>query len=270
MTNRFGKATDSACVFARLAASCLLLLILWQSNAVHAALSFDGLSRFVMDEGSGRKQIDIVNDGADPVLVQVSIEWGDLLEGKELPLAVSNPLMLIPASGRKSIYVFYQGTSLPKERESYFVLSVLEIPQRPTAPNTLQVAFRHHLKFFYRPRLNIGLPEAVDKLDWKTIRDKHPTRVKVRNDSPYYLTLTDVDLKSESGEVCSNAVAHLMLQPFSSHLVEEGACSNSLAEVSYYYVGDSGMTFHRTSRLQPEDRSRGALEDQNDSQRGNQ
>ncbi len=218
-----------------------------------------------MDEGSRRKQIDIINDGTDPVLVQVSIEWGDLQEEKELPLAVSNPLMLIPASGRKSIYVFYQGTSLPKERESYFVLSVLEIPQRPTAPSTLQVALRHHLKFFYRPRLNIGLPEAANKLDWMTIRDQHATRVRVRNDSPYYLTLTDVDLKNESGEICSNAVAHLMLQPFSSRLLEENACSDSLAEVSYYYVGDSGMTFPRTSRLQPEDRPRGVLEDQNDS-----
>ncbi|WP_431823644.1 fimbrial biogenesis chaperone [Burkholderia sp. F1] len=232
-----------------LAAACFLGLMIWQYGTAQASISFDGFNRFVMDGQTSRKRVDIVNDGTEPALVQVSIEWGEPEAGKDLPLVVSSPLVLIPGNQRKSVQILYQGTGLPTDRESYFLLSVLEIPQRPSLPNTLQIALRHNLKFFFRPPLDIGVPEAVGKLEWLAVRDGSAVQTKVRNDSPYYLTLTDVRIEDSSGNHCGDVTGHLMLAPFSLRPVEGHACAGLPVRVDFQYVSDGGLTHPRTSGL---------------------
>lgn len=87
-----------------------------------------------------RKVVAIVNEGDAPALVQASLAWGDKDSSRDLPVVVSKPLLRIVPGGRATTELFYQGRGLPQDRESYFVLSVLDVPPVARAENTLQLA----------------------------------------------------------------------------------------------------------------------------------
>lgn len=66
--------------------------------SAHADLSFDGQNRFVMK--GKRLPITLVNEGKEPALAEISLDWGTDGKGQALPFAVSRPLLrLAPASG---------------------------------------------------------------------------------------------------------------------------------------------------------------------------
>ncbi|XAF13337.1 molecular chaperone, partial [Pseudomonas aeruginosa] len=130
----------------------------------HADLSFDGQNRFVMK--GKRLPITLVNDGKEPALAEISLGWGDDGKRQELPFAVSRPLLRLGAGQRAKVEVLYQGQGLPTDRETYLLLSVLDVPHAPSAPETLQIALRHRFKLFYRPVLDTTVEQAIEDLRW--------------------------------------------------------------------------------------------------------
>ncbi|PAJ81921.1 fimbrial biogenesis chaperone [Burkholderia ubonensis] len=225
-----------------------LLATMLQSAAALADIHFGGYTRFVMDEKNGRKGIGIENDGDEPALVQVNIEWGNEKAGPYLPIAVSKPLLLIPSRQSVIEEIIYQGEGLPVDRESYFMLSVTEIPKMPEGADSLQFAIRHHLKFFYRPRLSMDPQEAIDRLGW--VRKPGSAVPNAHNDSPYYLTLTDIRLQDSTGNGCGETLRHWMLEPYSTTPLPGSGCATAPDGVSYVYISDSGFQHPRTSALQ--------------------
>ncbi|KVE06915.1 hypothetical protein WS65_13090 [Burkholderia anthina] len=217
------------------------------AGAAWADIDFGGQTRFIMDEKNGRKNIEIVNDGREPALVQISIGWGNEDASPSLPVAVSKPLLLIPARQRASVEVMYQGEGLPNDRESYFLMSVMEIPKKADAPDTLQFAIRHHLKLLYRPQLSIASQEAIDRLGWT--RQPGSSLPSARNDSPYYLTLTDIELKDSNGKACGKVLRHWMLEPYSTQALPDSGCAVPPSGVSYVYISDGGFEHPRTVSL---------------------
>ncbi|KML50000.1 hypothetical protein VL15_27560 [Burkholderia cepacia] len=228
----------------------VLLATLLQSTAALADIHFGGYTRFVMDEKNGRKNIEIENDGDEPALVQVNIEWGNEKAAPLLPIAVSKPLLLIPSRKRAFEEIIYQGEGLPADRESYFTLSVTEIPKKPEGGDSLQFAVRHHLKFFYRPQLSMDPQEAIDRLKW--VRQPGSAVPSAHNDSPYFLTLTDIKLQDSTGKTCGETLRHWMLEPYSTKPLPDSGCATVPDGVSYVYISDSGFQHPRTFALQSE------------------
>ncbi|WP_431823642.1 fimbrial biogenesis chaperone [Burkholderia sp. F1] len=225
-----------------------LLATLLQSTAALADIHFGGYTRFVMDEKNGRKSIEIENDGDEPALVQVNIERGNGKGGSYLPIAVSKPLLLIPSGQKAFEEIIYQGKGLPVDRESYFMLSVMEIPKKSEGADSLQFAIRHHLKLFYRPQLSMDPQEAIGRLRWA--RKSGSAVPSAHNDSPYYLTLTDIKLQDGTGKTCGETLRHWMLEPYSTKPLPVSGCAMPPDGVSYVYISDSGFQHPRTVALQ--------------------
>lgn len=222
----------------------LILTMLIPLENTRAAISFDGHNRFFMDDK--RKNIIIVNEDTSPVLVQILIAW-DKDQSETLPLIVSKPLIMIPPNQKKSVDILYQGIGLPTDRESHFTLSVLEVPENSKQANALQLAIRHHLKLFYRPQLSSSPSEAIAGLKWKRPGITSPTII-ARNDSPYYLTLTDIEVQDASGKACGTPIAHWMLSPFSEASQDIPECPPP-ASVTYNHISDGGLAKPHTAPL---------------------
>ncbi|WP_051303202.1 fimbrial biogenesis chaperone [Comamonas composti] len=243
------KTSPAALHQVLLAGRRLLHYMAWSALAATAVqagpLSFDE-NRYFLSEGAARRTMLIHNGGDSQALVQISVDRpGTTAQSDaDLPLAVSRPLLPIPANETAAVEVFYQGLGLPGDRESFFLLSVLDVP--PKAPDTAQgetgmhIAARHRFKLFYRPRLEVP-PEAVrDALLWQLPADASPGMVEIHNPSPYYATLVEIAALDASGQPCGQNISHLMVEPFGTLRQSIQGCTATTASMSYRYVSDSG------------------------------
>lgn len=215
-----------------------LLLALLLNTSAHADISFDGYTRFIYAADQRQLPVILVNDSHEPALVQVKLAWGDAAQTPALPMAVSKPLLLIPAQSNASIDIFYEGEGLPTDRESYLLLKVLQVPKKSGEENLVQIALQHNLKLFYRPKLSSPAEAAVETLLWS---QTDSTTYQARNNSPYYLTLTDVGLVAADGTACGKAVEQLMIAPFSTDQLPTATCAKPVHSVTYSVISDSGM-----------------------------
>ncbi|MBT8767230.1 fimbrial biogenesis chaperone, partial [Metapseudomonas boanensis] len=155
--------------------------------------------------------------------------------------AISRPLLKIPAHGKASVDILYQGQGLPVDRESYFLLSVLEVPKQASAKNVIQIALKHNLKLLYRPKLP-GTPlAAAESLRWTRASAVGPAQLKVRNDSPYYVTLTEIGLQDEQGNACGTQTEHLMVAPISTFDLSVADCMKPVTTLTYGTIDDGNV-----------------------------
>lgn len=233
-----GRGCTARCLLATVA--CILLVLTISANA-WADISFDGPTRFIFEGDQEQLTVVIVNEGDEVALVQVTLGWGDGRDSAELPMAISRPLLTIPAHGKASVDILYQGQGLPVDRESYFLLSVLEVPRQASAKNVIQIALKHSLKLFYRPKLP-GTPLAAsESLRWTRATGAGSARLKAHNDSPYYMTLTDIDLQDGQGNACGTQTKHLMIAPFSTLDLSVPDCWEAVTTLTYSYIDDGNI-----------------------------
>ncbi|AZD98974.1 fimbrial biogenesis chaperone [Pseudomonas chlororaphis] len=226
-------------------ASIVLLLGLMVSTIAQAEISFGGFTRFIFDGRQKSLMVTLDNEGDAPALVQSLLHWGDKDQTRDLPMVVNKPLLLIPAHGKASLTIFYQGVGLPSDRESFFLLSVMQVPEKPRQENNIQIALQHNLKLIFRPKLPGSLEDALEKLHWAPSPKAPPGAYLARNDSPYYLTLTEVALRDRAGNSCGEAVEHLMIAPFSSYELQAPGCSKAAGQIAYKFISDSGIAHAR-------------------------
>ncbi|CAI8699606.1 Chaperone protein fimC [Pseudomonas chlororaphis] len=230
-------------------ASIVLLLGLMVSTHVQAEISFGGFTRFIFDGRQKSLMVTLDNEGDAPALVQSLLHWGDKDQARDLPMVVNKPLLLIPAHGKASLTIFYQGVGLPSDRESFFLLSIMQVPEKPRQGNNIQIALQHNLKLIFRPELPGSLEDALEKLRWAPSPKAPPGSYQARNDSPYYLTLTEVGLRDRTGAACGNSVEHLMIAPFSSYDLVVPGCHQAAGQMTYKFISDSGIAHARQSDL---------------------
>ncbi|EMB9984130.1 molecular chaperone [Pseudomonas aeruginosa] len=211
----------------------LASIFAWLCMSAHADLSFDGQNRFVMK--GKRLPITLVNEGKEPALAEISLDWGTDGTGQALPFAVSRPLLRLGAGQRAKVEVLYQGQGLPTDRETYLLLSVLDVPHAPSTPETLQIALRHRFKLFYRPPLEATVEQANEGVTWTLGTSGNP---KAHNPSPYHITFSQLEFLDASERSCGEAIEHLMLAPFSNHQFDIAACHPD--KVRYAIVSDGG------------------------------
>lgn len=213
-------------------------LVIWFAHffsLAHATLDFDGTNRFIFAEGAQRLSIVVTNNSAYPTLLQTSLSWGDGRQ-QELPMALNTPMQVLPANGRGDVEVFYEGSGFASDRESYVLLSALDVSQAPKEPNTVQLALVHHFKLFFRPTLASTVEQGIAGLRWQGKASAAPT---IQNDSPYFITLSDIELRTANNQRCGEIISHVMVAPFSTaELVS--TCTEAMASVYYDYVTDRG------------------------------
>jgi len=231
------------CVSLRWIGSFFISLISFSDIAI-ADIEFDGVTRFVFNSRDKQKSVTVVNTGNETVLAQITLDPGSGEQNPHgLPMALSKPLLRIMAGDRQSVEILYQGTGLPQDRESYFLLSVTDIPQVPEQTNLLQVALRHRLKLFFRPSLSMRVEDAFTKLYWTQSSRSGYAELNAHNDSPYYLTLTDIGFYGRQGQVCGDKVEHLMVAPFSTQAISAPNCVEPVSKVTGMFITDEGREF---------------------------
>ncbi|MNH39050.1 putative chaperone protein EcpD [compost metagenome] len=87
----------------------------------------------------------------------------------------------------------------------------------------------------------------MEQLRWSAIAGDS---YEARNDSPYYLTLTEVGLLDHSGAASGKVIDHLMIAPFSTYPLPVSDCDRPVSQVAYAFISDAGLAHARRSELQ--------------------
>ncbi|WMD18307.1 molecular chaperone [Achromobacter seleniivolatilans] len=232
------RTAGQFCAFAGLRALLLLLGAAGLPQPAFAHLDFEGMNRFIFPSDVQRLPVFITNRGQDPTLLQSTLVWGDG-QTADLPLALSKPLQVVRPGQKGDMEIFYEGRGFPDDRESYLMLSVLDVPKRPQEANLVQIAIQHHFKLFFRPALNMTTGEAIAKLTW-TLPSQDSAALLISNPSPYYITLSDIALTDQAGQACGTMIDHVMVAPFSEAAVTAADCGKKMSGASYQYVSDDG------------------------------
>ena len=241
-----------------LLAVVLAILMAWAPTDARADLSFNGKNRFILN--GVRTAITVINEGNAPVLAEVSLDWGDAKKtADDMPLAISSPLVKIAPRQRDAVHVFYQGAGLPQDRESYFLLNVLDVPANAGGMNQIQIALRHRFKLFYRPRLKTTPDDAMRTLAWQTSPSPGAVAV-VENPSPLYVTLSHIQAYDSASRACGMPVNHLMVAPFSTAPAPSAGCVP--ASLRYSIVTDAGDLRPFTVTLSPDAKNQATPEPQ--------
>lgn len=230
------------------AAAFVSLLV--QPPIAQADLSFnDGRTRLILDGSKQRWPVNIVNLGKEAALMQLSLNWGDKQDTRNIPLAISNPLLLIQPGQRKSIEIFYQGHGLPDDRETYLLLDILKLPHATEdETNQLQIAPLHHFKVFYRPPLQSDPAKAAAEVSWKLLTEQGSPKALLANPSPYHVTFTDIEPLDARQQPCAPPTIHLMLAPFSEQPLALD-CKQPPTSVDYQAISDGGSPKEQRARL---------------------
>ncbi|UZJ59677.1 molecular chaperone [Pseudomonas sp. KU26590] len=184
------------------------------SGMAQGAVSLSG-TRLIFDGRYNEATIEVSNRSDAEALIQAWLDAprrddqpGDG-RAADLPFALTPHLVRLPAKGKQTLRLLYEGVGMPRDRESMLHLYVLEIPRRSTAAQQLSIAIRQRINVFYRPA---GLPgdpaEAAQTLLWQRAPSADAT-LTVRNPTPYHVSLQN--LRINGIEVAD----HRLLAPFS-------------------------------------------------------
>jgi P pilus assembly chaperone PapD len=189
----------------------LLVLI---SGLAHGAVSLSG-TRLIFDGRYNEATIEVSNRGDSEALIQAWLntpradDQPDEGRSADLPFALTPHLARLPAQGKQTLRLLYEGIGLPRDRESMLHLYVLEIPRRSPAAQRLSIAIRQRINVFYRPAGLTGDPaDAAQKLIWQHAPSTEAT-LSVHNPTPYHVSLQD--LRINGVEVAD----YRLLPPFS-------------------------------------------------------
>ena len=127
-------------------------------------------------------------------------------------------------------------TSLPKNRESVFLLILKAIPNNQDISqndSTLQLAVQNNIKIFYRP---IDIPDMTTaEINEKLVLSLENGHILVDNPTPYYITFESIKVGDES---LNNDKLSEMIPPFSKHSYI--APNNSVGKISWSILNDYG------------------------------
>ncbi|MTD27442.1 fimbrial biogenesis chaperone [Erwinia sorbitola] len=192
--------------------------------------------------------VQLLNDGADPSLVQAWIDNGNpdsTPETAKVPFLLMPPVVKVPAHGGQQLRVKYLGNIPIQDRESVYYLNVLDIPPVPEnlqGKNVMQLAIRSRIKLFFRPAgLKITLNDMISHLTLTAMNKS----ILIHNASPYYLTLSA--LRAGKENLLSEG---LMVAPFSqTTLAVKGSVTRGMP-LSVVYLNDYGASIESKKNAQ--------------------
>ncbi|MCS3509263.1 P pilus assembly chaperone PapD [Achromobacter sp. JUb104] len=171
-----------------------------------------------------------------PFVVQAWID-GDS-EEMETPFFITPPLSRFDPSSERSLNITRVGEHFPKDRESYYWINVLEIPQKSDASdNSLTLATRTRIKLFYRPEAIQKLPRGAEQSKWYWARDGKNCRLAIHNTSAYNVNLARIEVPGEPEDLAKGVVA----KPFATTFIPLEKCPADAVSVTPQVVNDYGV-----------------------------
>jgi len=187
---------------------CVGLLSLFAVNQAMAGISLSS-TRLIFDGKHKEAGITVRNSGAD-VLIQSWVDTDN--DEASAPFAVTPPLVRVSDGEQQILRVIYEGTGMPKDRESVVWLNVQEIPQSAKTANTLQLAVRQRIKLFFRPAgLNNNAYQAPTELIWRLTEHAGKSVLVVKNPGLYHVSIADITL--QSGTTSEHPFDSMMIAP---------------------------------------------------------
>lgn len=205
-------------------------------------------TRVVYAAGKREVSVGIRNAGDQPSLVQIWVENGSSDAGPReanAPFALTPPLFRLDPAKAQTLRLVYTGQPLPTDRETVFWLNVLDVPPRisdaAAVPNRLEMAFRHRLKLFFRPRSLPGDPgDAAAAVVWRLVHGGGKLLLEARNPTPFHVSFARAEV---SGGGATSSAETDMVAPFASRqfsLSEPSGRLTSPVTVTYAFIDDFG------------------------------
>jgi P pilus assembly chaperone PapD len=171
-------------------------------------------TRVIFDASNKEATMLVRNDGQEEALIQ---SWmASANEDEDPPFALVPPLARIPQQSTQLLRILFEGDGLPEDRESVAWLHVQDIPRNPSGDNVLQLAIRHAVKVFYRPRgLKGNVANAPRELAWRLVKDTQGTAVEVTNPTAYHVSM--VGIRLGQGDASQALAEGQMVAPQTTH-----------------------------------------------------
>lgn len=222
-------------LFQRLLPACVAASCLLAGSAAQAAIQLSS-TRAIMNEKDRNVSVFAKNLTGTPFVVQAWIDGNN--EEMETPFFITPPLSRFDAASERSLNISRVGDKLPQDRESYYWINVLEIPQKTDSKdNSLTLATRTRIKLFYRPTAIQKLPRGPEQSKWSVERDGKSCRLAVDNTSAYNINFARLDVPGEAEGLGKTVVA----TPLAITYIPLGKCPAGPLTVTPQVVNDYGV-----------------------------
>lgn len=200
-----------------------ILPVLLHIMIVRAEVVING-TRIVFEAKDSDKTVQLKSNASNPLLIQVWLDTGNPESQPgdvNVPFVITPPVVRMDAGKGQALRILKNDvTSLPQDRESLFWFNLLEIPPKPTEQiaandNMMQIAFRTRIKMFYRPS-NLAI-SPLDAYQRVTFSLSKSSAIKIRNNTPYFITFTKVEIKT-----AKNSEVIAFVNKFPEHMVSPG------------------------------------------------
>lgn len=205
-------------------------------GTAHAAVQLSS-TRVVFNEKDKNVSLFAKNHGNEPFVVQAWIDGES--EEMETPFFVTPPLSRFDGNAERSLTITRVGTGMPADRESYYWLNVLEIPQKKTgvAENSLTLATRTRIKLFYRPEAIQKMPRDASLVQWSWHKDGKACQLAIKNTSVFTVNFSGIEIAGEAPGFGRTVVA----KPLATTLLPLAKCPTGGIKATAKVVNDYGV-----------------------------
>jgi P pilus assembly chaperone PapD len=215
----------------------LAIVLSVSAPAARAAIVLQA-TRVIFDASNKEATMLVRNDGMEEALIQSWMASSD--DKDDAPFALVPPLARIPPQSSQLLRILYEGSGLPEDRESVAWLYVQDIPRNPASENVLQLAVRHAVKVFYRPRgLKGNVADAPRALIWRRVSGPDGTAIEVTNPTSFHVSM--VGIRTGDGDRAYTLADGQMIGPQGTHRfpLNAAAVSDDLL-VNFTSINDYG------------------------------
>ncbi|EBS5581411.1 fimbrial chaperone protein [Salmonella enterica subsp. enterica serovar Oranienburg] len=178
-----------------------------------AAFSLNG-TRYIYEEGKKNISFEVSNSNEETWGGQVWID-NESQNKNDVFIVPSPPFFKVDGGSKQIIRLMNVSDTLPKDRESLFMLNVQEVPPMPknAEGNVIAIAMNTRVKVIYRPKaLTEGRRDAEKQL---TLVNRDGS-LWIKNPTPYYFAVVKVKNKGIEQKLTEEVVDSLsQLKPFS-------------------------------------------------------
>uniref|UniRef100_UPI003340F8C0 fimbrial biogenesis chaperone n=1 Tax=Castellaniella defragrans TaxID=75697 RepID=UPI003340F8C0 len=194
-------------------------------------------TRVVMNEEQQHVSVFAKNLSSEPYVVQVWIDGA--AEEMDTPFFITPPLSRFDGGVERRLNISRVGEGMPNDRESYYWINVLEIPQKKDhSENVLSLAVQTRIKLFYRPAAIQKLPRGPELLKWSLAREGKACQLVVENASAFLVNFARIELASETNEFGRGVVA----APLAASRIPLSKCPSAAnPQVIPHVVNDYGV-----------------------------
>lgn len=197
----------------------LLTLILFCLPAI-ASVTMIG-NRIIYPSNTKSADVQLKNNDNFPYIIQAWFDSGDVNSTPETgkaPFIATPSFFRVQANQGQVLRITYTGNKpLPADRESVFYFNFLQVPpsgsDKSIKQNKIVISLKSRLKLFYRP---VGIAAKMKNLfsflQTESLYDAQKGYgIRINNTSPFYASLTQIELKSKQGTFKTTAS---MIDPF--------------------------------------------------------